>query len=123
MLFAHNEGIGDNKFGIIIVKSVLYITNNIIKIWIVKPSCQNILNKQVCYNKTSNCQDKNTTYCMLCCFVVYILYNYRQSIVIILSMVLAVKYDFEMMGHIAKGNLNIRIHRDITGEKWFGVSN
>jgi hypothetical protein len=26
-----------------------------------------------------------------------------------------------MMGYIAKGNLNIRIHRDITGEMWFGV--
>ena len=27
----------------------------------------------------------------------------------------------EMMGYIAKGNLNIRIHRDITGKMWFGV--
>jgi hypothetical protein len=27
----------------------------------------------------------------------------------------------EMMGYIAKGNLNIRMHRDITGEMWFGV--
>jgi hypothetical protein len=26
-----------------------------------------------------------------------------------------------MMGFIAQGNLNIRIHRDITGEMWFGV--
>ncbi len=26
-----------------------------------------------------------------------------------------------MMGYIAKGNLNIRIHRDITGGMWFGV--
>ena len=25
------------------------------------------------------------------------------------------------MGYIAKENLNIRIHRDITGEMWFGV--
>ena len=25
----------------------------------------------------------------------------------------------EMMGYIAQGNLNIRIHRDITGEMWF----
>ncbi len=30
-------------------------------------------------------------------------------------------YYFEMMGYIALGNLNIRIHRDITGEMWFGV--
>ena len=27
----------------------------------------------------------------------------------------------EMMGYIVKGNLNIRIHRDITGKMWFGV--
>ncbi len=27
----------------------------------------------------------------------------------------------EMMGYIAQGNLNIRIHRDITGDMWFGV--
>jgi len=26
-----------------------------------------------------------------------------------------------MMGYIVNGNLNIRIHRDITGEMWFGV--
>jgi hypothetical protein len=26
-----------------------------------------------------------------------------------------------MMEYIAKGNLNISIHRDITGEMWFGV--
>ncbi len=26
----------------------------------------------------------------------------------------------EMMGYIAQGDLNIRIHRDITGEMWFG---
>ena len=25
----------------------------------------------------------------------------------------------EMFGYIAQGNLNIRIHRDITGEMWF----
>ena len=25
------------------------------------------------------------------------------------------------MGYIDQGNLNIRIHRDITGEMWFGV--
>ncbi len=27
----------------------------------------------------------------------------------------------EMMGYMAQGNLNIRIHRDITGEMWFGI--
>ncbi len=27
----------------------------------------------------------------------------------------------ELVSYIAKGNLNIRIHRDITGEMWFGV--
>ena len=27
----------------------------------------------------------------------------------------------ELFSYIAKGNLNIRIHRDITGEMWFGV--
>ena len=26
-----------------------------------------------------------------------------------------------MMGYIAKGNLNIRSYRDITGEMWFGL--
>ena len=26
-----------------------------------------------------------------------------------------------LLSYIAKGNLNIRIHRDITGEMWFGV--
>jgi hypothetical protein len=26
----------------------------------------------------------------------------------------------EMFGYIAQKNLNIRIHRDITGDKWFG---
>ncbi len=26
----------------------------------------------------------------------------------------------EMMGYIAQGKLNIRIHRDIIGEMWFG---
>jgi hypothetical protein len=29
----------------------------------------------------------------------------------------------ELLSYIAKGNLNIRIHRDITGEIWFGVTN
>ena len=33
----------------------------------------------------------------------------------------AIRNFSEMMGYIAKGNLNIRIHRDITGEMWFGV--
>jgi hypothetical protein len=33
----------------------------------------------------------------------------------------AIKNFSEMMGYIAQGNLNIRIHRDITGEMWFGV--
>jgi hypothetical protein len=27
----------------------------------------------------------------------------------------------ELLSYIAKGNLNIRIHRDITGEMWFEV--
>ena len=27
----------------------------------------------------------------------------------------------ELLSDIAKGNLNIRIHRDITGEIWVGV--
>ncbi len=27
----------------------------------------------------------------------------------------------ELTSYIIKGNLNIRIHRDITGEMWFGV--
>ena len=27
----------------------------------------------------------------------------------------------ELLSYIAKGNLDIRIHRDITGEIWFGV--
>jgi hypothetical protein len=27
----------------------------------------------------------------------------------------------ELLSYIAKGNLNIRIHRDITGEMWYGV--
>jgi hypothetical protein len=34
----------------------------------------------------------------------------------------AIRNFSEMMGYIAKGNLNIRIHRDITGEMWFGVT-
>jgi hypothetical protein len=27
----------------------------------------------------------------------------------------------ELFSHIINGNLNIRIHRDITGDMWFGV--
>ncbi len=27
----------------------------------------------------------------------------------------------ELFGYLATGNLNIRIHRDITGDMWFGV--
>jgi hypothetical protein len=27
----------------------------------------------------------------------------------------------EIMGYIAQGSLNIRIHREITGKMWFGV--
>jgi hypothetical protein len=27
----------------------------------------------------------------------------------------------KMFGYIAQGNLNIRIHRDVTDEIWFGV--
>ncbi len=27
----------------------------------------------------------------------------------------------EMFGYIATGRINIRVHRDITGEMWFGV--
>ncbi len=27
----------------------------------------------------------------------------------------------ELLSYIAQGNLNIRIHRNITGEMWFGV--
>ncbi len=27
----------------------------------------------------------------------------------------------ELTSYITNGNLNIRIHRDITGEMWFGV--
>ncbi len=29
----------------------------------------------------------------------------------------------ELFSYIINGNLNIRIHRDITGEMWFGVDN
>ncbi len=27
----------------------------------------------------------------------------------------------EMFGYIATGRVNIRIHRDVTGDMWFGV--
>ncbi len=30
-------------------------------------------------------------------------------------------YYFEMLGYIAKGNLNIRAHIDTKGKMWFGV--
>jgi len=33
----------------------------------------------------------------------------------------AIENFSEMIAHITHGNLNIRIHRDITGEMWFGV--
>jgi hypothetical protein len=39
----------------------------------------------------------------------------------ILSVVLAAVYYSEMMGYIVQGNLNIRIHRDITDDMWLGV--
>ncbi len=33
----------------------------------------------------------------------------------------AAEYYIEMMGYVVQGNLIIRIHRDITGDMWFGV--
>ncbi len=33
----------------------------------------------------------------------------------------AVENISELFGYIATGRVNIRIHRDITGEMWFGV--
>jgi hypothetical protein len=36
-------------------------------------------------------------------------------------LVFVIKNSSEMMGYIAQRNLNIRIHKDITGEMWFGV--
>ena len=33
----------------------------------------------------------------------------------------AIENFSEMMGNIVMGDLNIRAHRDITGEMWFGV--
>ncbi len=34
---------------------------------------------------------------------------------------IAIENLSEMFWYIARGNLNIRIQRDITGEMWFGV--
>ena len=33
----------------------------------------------------------------------------------------AVENISELFGYLATGRVNIRIHRDITGEMWFGV--
>ena len=33
----------------------------------------------------------------------------------------AIKSYYKLLYYIAKGNLNIRIHRDIEGRMWFGV--
>ena len=33
----------------------------------------------------------------------------------------AIENHSELFGYIVQGNLNIRIHQDITGEMWFGV--
>ncbi len=33
----------------------------------------------------------------------------------------AIENFSEMMGYVASGRINIRIHRDISGEMWFGV--
>ncbi len=33
----------------------------------------------------------------------------------------AIEHLEELSSYIINGNLNIRIHRDITGEMWFGV--
>ncbi len=33
----------------------------------------------------------------------------------------AVENFSELFGYLATGRINIRIHRDITGEMWFGV--
>jgi hypothetical protein len=33
----------------------------------------------------------------------------------------AVENMHELFGYLATGRVNIRIHRDITGEMWFGV--
>ena len=45
----------------------------------------------------------------------------KARILSILSVVFRKVYSYsEMMSNIAQGNLNIRIHRDITGEVWLG---
>ncbi len=33
----------------------------------------------------------------------------------------AIENYSEIFGYIVRGNLNIRIHRDITGDMWMGV--
>ncbi len=33
----------------------------------------------------------------------------------------AIEHYSEMFGYINTGRVNIRIHRDVTGEMWFGV--
>ncbi len=33
----------------------------------------------------------------------------------------AIENYSELFGYIASGRVNIRIHRDVTGEMWFGV--
>ncbi len=33
----------------------------------------------------------------------------------------AIENHSELFGYIASGRVDIRIHRDITGEMWFGV--
>ena len=33
----------------------------------------------------------------------------------------AIEHYSEMFGYINTGRINIRIHRDVTGEMWFGV--
>ncbi len=33
----------------------------------------------------------------------------------------AIENYSEMFGYLATGKINIRIHRDITGDMWFGV--
>ena len=43
--FALNADIGENKCSAIMVKSALYITNNIIKIWIATTNCQYVTKK------------------------------------------------------------------------------
>ncbi len=35
----------------------------------------------------------------------------------------AIEHYSEMFGYINTGRVNIRIHRDVTGEMWFGVVN